>query len=336
MPNLLSPLSCAGLTLRNRIVMPPMWSGQAKPDGQVTDAIVEYHRVRAAAGCGLITVEHSFVHPGGRHSATQIGVHDDTMIPGLTRLATAIKAEGAVACLQIAHAGSRTSSAVLGRKPVGPSAVRHPRERDGETPEELTKAGIAGVVAAFGAAAARAREAGFDAVEIHAAHGFLLSQFLSPLCNHRTDEYGTSPDGRRQMHVETIAEVCRRIGHDRAIFIRLGACDEMTGGLTLDEGCATAARLAEAGVDLISVSGGLQGSELTGRAPGYFVPYAAAIKSFVTIPIMVTGGIADPALADRIIRNGRADLIGIGRAMLNDAQWARKAVDVLTVTGPAG
>lgn len=329
-PGLLAPLSFAGLTLRNRIAMPPMWSGFARPDGQVTDAIVEYHRLRAAAGCGLITVEHSFVHRGGRHSATQMGVHDDAMIPGLARLASAIKAEGAAACLQITHAGSRTSSAVIGRRTVGPSAVRHPRERDGEVPDELTAGGIAEVVAAFGAAAARAREAGFDAVEIHGAHGFLLSQFLSRLCNRRTDEYGGHPKGRRSIHLQVVAEVRRRIGPDRAIFIRLGACDEMTGGLTLDEGCAAAAALAGAGVDLISVSGGLQGSELTGREPGYFVPYAAAIKSYVTVPVMVTGGITDPAFADQIVRSGRADLVGIGRAMLNDADWARKAIRLLT------
>src|SRR5512136_1661808 len=121
MPNLLSPLSVAGLALRNRIVMPPMWSGQALADGSVTDHIVEYHRVRAAAGCGLVTVEHSFVHPAGRHTSTQIGVYDDGLIPGLARLAAAIKAEGAAACLQISHAGSRTSSAVIGRRPVAPS-----------------------------------------------------------------------------------------------------------------------------------------------------------------------------------------------------------------------
>jgi 2,4-dienoyl-CoA reductase-like NADH-dependent reductase (Old Yellow Enzyme family) len=196
-------------------------------------------------------------------------------------------------------------------------------------PDELTSAGIAEVVAAFGGAAARAREAGFDGVEIHAAHGFLLSQFLSPLCNRRTDAYGAGADGRRRIHLQVVAEVRRRVGHDRAVSVRLGACDEMTGGLTLDEACATAARLAEAGVDLISVSGGLQGSELTGREPGYFVPYAAAIKSFVTIPIMVTGGITDPLVADRIVRDGRADLVGIGRAMLNDANWARTAILVL-------
>lgn len=162
------------------------------------------------------------------------------MIPGLARLAAAIKAEGAVACLQISHAGSSTSSAVLGRTPVGPSAVRHPCERDGEVPDPLTP-----------------------------------------------------------------------------------------GGIALDEACLTAARFADAGVDLISVSGGLQGSELTGRTPGYFVPYAAAIKSFVAIPIIVTGGISDVALADRIVRNGQADMVGIGRAMLNDAEWARKAIRLL-------
>jgi NADPH2 dehydrogenase len=329
MTNLLAPLSFSGLTLRNRIAMPPMWSGQARADGTVTDQIVEYHRVRAAAGCGLVTVEHSFVHPGGRHSATQLGAHDDAMIPGLARLAAAIRAEGAVACLQISHAGSRTSSAVLGRAPVAPSAVRHPCEPDGETPEPLTPGGIAEVVAAFGAAAVRARAAGFDAVEIHAAHGFLLSEFLSPLCNLRTDDYGTSAQGRRQLHLQVVAEVRCRIGRDLAVFIRLGACDELTGGLTLDEACHAAARLAGAGVDLISVSGGLPGSRPAGREPGYFVPYAAAIKSFVTIPVMVTGGISEPALADRIVRSGQADLVGIGRAMLNDAGWARKAIEAL-------
>jgi 2,4-dienoyl-CoA reductase-like NADH-dependent reductase (Old Yellow Enzyme family) len=330
MADLLSPLSFAGFTLRNRIVMPPMWSGQATPDGQVTDRIVDYHRVRAAAGCGLVTVEHAFVDPGGRHSDTQIGVHDEAMVPGLARLAAAIKTEGAMACLQIAHAGSRTSSAVLGRAPVGPSAVRHPCEPDAEVPDALTPEGITAVVAAFGAAAARAREAGFDAVEIHAAHGFLLSGFLSPLCNQRTDGYGGSPDGRRRIHLEVVAEVRRRIGSDRAVLMRLGACDEMTGGLTLDEGCLAAERLAEAGVDLLSVSGGLQGSELKRRVPGYFVPYAAAVKSFVQIPVMVTGGVTDPAFADRIVRRGQADLVGIGRAMLNDAGWARKAIRALS------
>jgi 2,4-dienoyl-CoA reductase-like NADH-dependent reductase (Old Yellow Enzyme family) len=329
MPTLLSPLSVAGLTLRNRIAMPPMWSGQAGADGSVTDRIVEYHRVRAAAGCGLITVEHSFVHPGGRHSATQLGVCDDALMPGLARLAAAITSEGAVACLQISHAGSRASSAVLGRKPVAPSAVRHPGEPDGEVPDELSADGIAEVVRAFGDAAARGRQAGFDAVEIHAAHGFLLSAFLSPLCNRRADDYGGSAERRHLLHLQVAAEVRRRIGPDRAMFVRLGACDELTGGLALDDACRTAAALEGAGADLISVSGGLMGSRPAGREAGYFVPYAAAIKTFVAVPVMVTGGISEPGHADRIVRSGQADVIGIGRAMLNDAAWARKAIEAL-------
>ena len=329
MTHLLAPLSLTGLTLRNRIAMPPMWSGQARPDGTVTDKIIEYHRVRAAAGCGLVTVEHSFVHPQGRHSATQIGVHDDAMVPGLARLSAAIKAEGAAACLQISHAGSRTSSAVMGRPPAAPSAVRHPCEPDGEVPEALTLAGIAEVIAAFGTAARRARDAGFDAVEIHAAHGFLLSEFLSPLCNRRTDEYGGCAAGRRLLHLQVAAEVRQQFGRERIVSVRLGACDEMTGGLTLDEACETAARLEEAGVNLISVSGGLFGSRPAERAHGYFVPYAAAIKTYVSLPVMVTGGISEPALADRIVRDGQADLVGIGRAMLNDPEWARRAIEAL-------
>lgn len=330
MPDLLSPLSFSGLSLRNRIAMPPMWSGQAGPDGSVTDAIVEYHRVRAEAGCGLVTVEHSFVHPSGRHSSTQLGVHDDALVPGLTRLATAIRSAGAVACLQISHAGSRTSSAVTGQTPVAPSAIRHPCEPQGEVPEALSGRALAEIISAFGAAAVRAREAGFDAVEIHAAHGFLLSQFLSPLTNDRTDEYGGTWQHRCQLHVEIAAEIRARVGGSLAVFVRLGACDELTGGLTLDEACRAAEQLVAAGVDLVSVSGGLQGSRPAGREPGYFVPYAAAIKSFVKVPVMVTGGITEPPLADGIVRRGQADLVGIGRAMLADPDWARRAIQSLT------
>jgi 2,4-dienoyl-CoA reductase-like NADH-dependent reductase (Old Yellow Enzyme family) len=319
----------AGLTLRNRIVMPPMWSGQATSDGCVTDAIVEYHRCRAAAGCGLVIVEHSFVHPRGRASATQIGVHDARMLPGLGRLAASIKAEGAVACLQISHAGPRTSTAVAGARPLGPSAVRHAHNADGEVPEAATLAQIAEIVAAFGNAAIRAREAGFDAVELHAAHGFLLSQFLSPLANHRDDAYGGSNENRRRLHLEVLAEVRTCLGPRFPVFVRLGASDETPGGLELDAGCATAEQLVRGGVDLVDVSGGLQGSQGARKGPGYFVPYAEAIKKCVRVPVIVTGGISDPFLADRLVREGRADLVGVGRAMLNDPDWARKAIEVL-------
>lgn len=330
MPNLLTPLSFSGLTLRNRIVMPPMWSGQAAGDGSVTNPIVEYHRQRAAAGCGLVIVEHAFVHARGRHTLTQIGVHSDSMIKGLARLAAAVRAEGAMVCLQLAHAGSRGSSAFLGQKPVAPSAVRHPYEPNGDVPEALTPAQIDEIVDAFGAAAVRAREAGFNAVEIHAAHGFLLSQFLSPLTNQRTDQFGGSDENRMRAHLRVLAEVRRRVAPALPVFVRLGAHDETPGGVELDLSCKAAQALAENGAALIDISGGLQGSRGIGKGPAYFVPYAEAIKARVRVPVMVTGGIKEPELADSIVRDGKADLVGVGRAMLEDPDWTRKAIEFLS------
>jgi NADPH2 dehydrogenase len=325
MTSLLSPLSFAGLTLRNRIVMPPMWSGQANPDGQVNEKIIEYHRCRAAAGCGLVIVEHAFVHPRGRHTATQIGAHSDAMIPMLARLAAAVKAEGAAVCMQIAHAGSRASTQVPGAGPLAPSAVRHPYEPQGDVPEALSREQMDEVTRAFGDAAARAEAAGFDAVEIHAAHGFLLSQFLSPLTNQRDDEYGGVVENRFRYHLEVVAEVRRRLGNRLPVFARLGAHDETQGGVELRDGCAAAVAMTSAGVSLIDVSGGLQGSRGAGKGAAYFLPYAQAIRKAVSVPVVVTGGISEPRLADSIVREGWADLVGVGRAMLNDPDWARKA-----------
>jgi len=325
MPTLFSPLSFAGLTLRNRVAMPPMWSGKATAEGFVTPAIIEYHRVRAAAGTALIIVEHSFVHPEGRHSGTQIGVHDDACVEGLSRLAAAIREEGSVACLQISHAGARASSRVTGRPVVAPSAVVTAREANPDAPAALSCAGIDEVVDAFAGAAARARAAGFDAVEIHAAHGFLLSQFLSPLTNHRTDEYGGDHERRSRIHLEVLAAVRQRAGEDFPVFVRLGMHDERPGGLTLAPACVTAAQLVAAGAALIDVSGGLAGSDDPGRGPGYFVGYAEALKGVVDAPVLVAGGIADPRMADLIVRSRRADIVGIGRAMLDDPAWTRAA-----------
>lgn len=329
MTTLLSPLSFAGLTLRNRIVMPPMFSGFATPRGEVTDRIVDYHRLRAAAGTALVIVEHTYVHPWGRLSDTQMGVHDDGLTPGLARLAAAIKGEGAVACLQLAHAGASTTIAAIGRAPMGPTRMRHPFESDVDAADEATAGEIALTIRAFGDAAVRAREAGFDAVEIHAAHGYLLSQFLSPLTNTRADEYGGNEQNRRRLHLGVLAEIRARLGPDFPVFIRLGAHDETPGGLELEETVRAAIALAAAGINLIDVSGGLQGSRppvVVARGPGWFVPYAQAIKEAVNVPVLVTGGFTDPRHADRVVREGRADLIGVGRGMLNDAGWARSAI----------
>jgi NADPH2 dehydrogenase len=325
MPSLFSPLSFAGLTLRNRVAMPPMWSGKATAEGFVTPAIVEYHRVRAAAGTALIIVEHSFVHPQGRHSSTQIGAHDDACIEGLAALAAAIRAEGAVGCLQISHAGARASSRVTGLPIVAPSPVVTAREAKPDAPAELALPQIGAVVEAFASAAARARSAGFQAVEIHAAHGFLLSQFLSPLTNRRTDAYGGDHERRSRLHAEVLAAVRGKAGDDFPVFVRLGMHDERPGGLTLAPACVTASQLVSAGAALIDVSGGLSGSDDPGRGPGYFVGYAEALKAVVDVPVLVAGGIGDPRMADLIVRSRRADIVGVGRAMLDDPEWTKAA-----------
>jgi 2,4-dienoyl-CoA reductase-like NADH-dependent reductase (Old Yellow Enzyme family) len=329
MSTLLTPLSFSGLALRNRIAMPPMWSGRATAEGLVTDAIVEYHRLRAAGGTGLVIVEHSFVHPRGRHSSTQVGIHADACVEGLTRLAGAIKAEGAVACIQISHGGSRSFSRVTGIRPLAPSAIRNPREAQGEIPEAASRDQIAETVQAFAAAAGRAYDAGFDAVEVHAAHGFLLGQFLSPLTNLRDDRCGGDEDRRGQVLLDVIAEGRRRLGGAFPLFVRLGASDERVGGFTIDAACRLASRLETAGVALIDVSGGLVGSDDPGRGPGYFVAYASAIKQAVAIPVAVAGGISAPVQADAIIRDGHADIVCVGRAMLDDPDWARHAIAAL-------
>jgi 2,4-dienoyl-CoA reductase-like NADH-dependent reductase (Old Yellow Enzyme family) len=212
---------------------------------------------------------------------------------------------------------------------VAPSQIPTTREAHPDAPAALTKAQIDEVVEAFAAAAARAQRAGFDAVEIHAAHGFLLSQFLSPLTNLRDDEYGGDHERRSRIHLEVLAAARGRVGPVFPVFVRLGMHDERPGGLTLAPACWTASRLAAAGAAMIDVSGGQSGSDDPGRGPGYFVAYAEAVKDVVDVPVMVAGGITEPQMADVIIRSGRTDIVGIGRAMLDDPDWTRKAAEAV-------
>jgi 2,4-dienoyl-CoA reductase-like NADH-dependent reductase (Old Yellow Enzyme family) len=277
----------------------------------------------------LVIVEHAFVSPEGRFSEGQVGVADDRGIDALTGLATAIREGGAVACLQLSHAGSLAGGLEPGLQPVGPSPVAHPRGK-GIVPKALEAEDIAGVVEAFKSAAERARKAGFDAVEVHGAHGFLLSQFLSPWTNRREDGYGGDIEGRSRLHVEILAAVRAALAPSMGLFVRFGACDDMDGGLTLQEACAVAPRLVEAGAQMLDVSGGLQGSRPPNReGQGYFRELASAVKACLDVPVMTTGGIHEPAFADRLVREGVADLVGVGRGMLTDPQWAKRAIMAL-------
>ena len=309
--------------------MPPMANGLADEAGQVTSPLID-HYIRRAPGVGLVIVEHSYFTPQGKASPNQLGIHNDSMITGLTKLADSVHAEGAPICIQINHSGREGSSAISGVEPVAPSPI--PSDSSG-VPRELRSHEIHDLIRLFGEAAGRAREAGFDAVEVHGAHGYLLNQFTSPVTNKRTDEYGGSFEGRIRFPLEIVAEVRKVVGPDLLILYRLGASDGEGRGITIREAQTLAQRLVHAGVNIVDVSGGLIGDAPQGMTgQGYFLPLAEKIKEAVQVPVIGVGGITDPVFADQVIRQGRVDLVAVGRALLADPDWALSAKSTLDQT----
>lgn len=329
MSQLLKPLQAGSLELANRLVMPPMATSKAEPDGKVSPAILEYYREKSAGGYfSLIIIEHSFVQQAGKASNNQLSVADDKVVDSLKELAAIIHANGSKTVMQINHAGSAADQAVTGSVPVGPSAVKNPRK--GGMPHELTVPEIREIVDAFGAAARRVKQAGFDGVEIHSAHGYFLNQFFSPLTNRRTDAYGGDVLGRIRIHLEVIAAVRAAVGENFPIFLRLGAADYTDGGTTAADSQIAAREFVKAGVRIIDISGGFCGyNNPENSEPGYFASLSAAVKDVVSVPVILTGGITDAGTAERFLAQDKADLIGIGRAVMQDSEWAKKAVESL-------
>ncbi|UCC33024.1 MAG: NADH:flavin oxidoreductase [Candidatus Bathyarchaeota archaeon] len=321
---LLDPIEIGLLRLKNRIVLPPMATGLATAGGEVTDELIKHYVCRAKA-LGLLIIEHSYVERRGKLSSQQLGIFHDALIPGLIQLTEGVHAVGTPIAIQINHAGRVATSEISGAQPVAPSPISHSREH--EIPRALSKKEIEGLVEAFGRTARRAVESGFDAVEIHGAHGFLLNQFLSPLSNKRGDEYGGRLEDRMRFPLQVVNRVKREVGN-LSLLYRLGADDMKPGGVSLDESKFVAQRLVEKGVDAIDVSGGMIGSrpEMLQGTQGYFVPLAEEIKSVVDVPVIGVGGIRTAEFANDVIVRGRADLVAVGRAFLADAEWASKAV----------
>ena len=326
MPTLLDPLEVRGFRIRNRIVLPPMGTRLAGPRGEVTQQLLEHYRARSRCN-GLVIVEHTYVAPDGKASEGQLGIWSDELVSGLARLAEAIKSCGAVAVIQLNHGGGRANPKLVGT-PIAPSAVPVPGTE--WAPREMTREDIERVLKAFAEAARRAVEAGFDGVEIHGAHGFLLSEFLSPITNKRRDEFGGPLENRMRFPLMVVEEVRRVVGN-KLLLYRMGVTDAMEGGFTVEEAEVFAAKLVEKGVDIIDISGGLCGSELPGTAgvQGYFVPYAERIKKKVNVPVIGVGGVRDPLFANNVIEEGRVDLIAVGRAQLEDPDWACKAIETV-------
>lgn len=324
-PTLFSPAKIGGLELKNRLIMPAMGTGMANPDGTVSDQLYHYHRVRAAGGTGMITVEIVAVHPttGGSSPA----IWDDRFIPGLKRLADVIHEGGAKACVQLWHAGRQTNSKVTGLPIIGPSPLPCPLCQ--EEPTVMEREMIQDIVESFGEAARRAKEAGFDCVEIHGAHGYLLAQFMSPYSNQRTDEYGGSMENRAKFPLEVIAKVREKVGPDYPIIYRLSGEEQVNNGLTIEDTKKIAPILVQQGVDAIHVSIGLYESLRYTVPPmdldrGFNVWAAEEVKKVVDVPVIAVGRINDPALAEEVLAQGKADFIGIGRSLLTDPAWPNK------------
>ncbi|WP_312338384.1 NADH:flavin oxidoreductase [Anaerospora hongkongensis] len=330
MSYLLEPLQAGTLQLHNRLVMPPMATSKAEADGKVSQDILNYYQEKSAGGhIGLIIIEHSFIEQAGKASHNQLSIADDSIVENLKELAALIHRNGSKTVMQINHAGSGADEKITGSVPVGPSAIANPRK--GTMPRELAQHELNGIVNAFAAAAGRVKAAGFDGVEIHSAHGYLLNQFLSPLTNQRQDGYGGSINNRIRLHLEVVAAVRKAVGEDFPVLLRLGASDYTAGGTTLEESQIAAQAFEKAGVSLIDISGGFNGFSIPGNnSQGYFAPLTEAIKKVVTVPVLLTGGITEPLAAEKLLEEGKADLIGVARAIFNDSTWASRAVTLLS------
>lgn len=336
-----------GIELRNRIGISPMCQYSAE-DGFTSRWHPVHLGSRAVGGAGMVIVEASAVVPEGRISPQDLGIWKDEHIDGLRELADAIRANGSVPAIQIAHAGRKASTHRPwdGGKPmkadedgfwtvVGPSPIAFSDAH--QVPHELTIDEIRATVVAFGAAARRAREAGFDIVEIHGAHGYLISSFLSPTSNQRTDQYGGSLDNRSRLLMETFAAVRAEWPDDKPVFIRISCSEWIDGGWTIEDSVVLAGLLKDAGVDLIDCSsGGNNQHQQVPTTPGYQVPFADAVRNQAGIPTAAVGLITEPRHADEIIAQGQADLVLIGRESLRSPYWPLTAAKALGVMDRLG
>jgi NADPH2 dehydrogenase len=319
-------------TFRNRVVVPPMASGTATETGFVTIATIAHYQNLTRARPGLLTVEYTYVHKSGRSEKHQLGLTTDAHINGLTQIAAVIRSAGAAAGIQLTHAGGKSERRLTGGGLMGPSAIAVPvRDRVTEAAEPMSHADISLWKNAFVAAADRAVVAGFDLVELHAAHGYGLNQWLSPLTNQRDDEYGGDLQGRTRLLLE-IVRLIRGRHPQLLVSVRMPGQDFIPGGLSIADAVNIAKSLEAAGVDVLSVSSGLGGwrrPELrTGE--GYLVADAAQIQPHVRIPVIGVGGIVSGAFIDQALQQKYFSLAAVGRALLNSpGAWAESQLAAL-------
>lgn len=327
-PALFKPSQIAGLQVRNRIVMAPMFTNFAHTDGEVSAAQIAYYRARAKGGVGMVIVEAACVSSALTNQGPgQLHISHSRYVPGLRRLNDAIKAFGSRTFIQIVHPGRQTSSRYCGGQPVAPSATACPLMK--ETARALEREEIIQISDDFVQAAHYALLAGFDGVEIHAAHGYLINQFLSPRTNQREDEYGGSLENRQRFLLEIVQRIKDKLP-ELILSVRLNIDDFVEGGFGPPESLQVCQALEKAGADLIHCSSGTYESGLYSVEPasypeGWRVYLAEAVKGVVNIPVITGGMIRDPEFANQVLAEGRADFVFLGRPLLADPEWANKA-----------
>ncbi len=339
MSQLFSPITLREVTVRNRVWVSPMCQYSAV-DGVPDDWHLVHLGSFARGGAGLVLTEATAVSPEGRISPADTGLWNDEQQRAWARIVSFLHDRGATTGIQLAHAGRKASSRPPwegrgfvadedgGWEPVAPSAIAFPGLRE---PHELTADEIAGVVADFGAAATRAVAAGFDVLEIHAAHGYLLHEFLSPLSNQRTDEYGGSFDNRARLPLAVVAEVRSRVPASVPVVVRISATDWVEGGWTAEDSVRLAALLREAGVDLVDVSTGGNAPAEIPVEPGYQVRFARQVRAGASVPTGAVGLITEPKQAEEVLADGSADVVLLARALLRDPHWPLRAAHELGV-----
>jgi 2,4-dienoyl-CoA reductase-like NADH-dependent reductase (Old Yellow Enzyme family) len=330
---LLAPGRIGGVEIRNRIVMPPMTTRLADEDGHVTDESIAYYMARVRGGVGLVTVEMASPTRAGRHRRRELGIYADHFVAGLTRLTDEIHRGGAKASIQLGHGGGHTRRDICGETPLAPSAIPHPVfEVTNETivPKEMTLDDIRSTTDAFAAAAVRAQSAGFDCVEIHAAHGYLISQFLTPFENRRTDQYGGALENRARFGLDILRAVKAAV--NIPVIFRISVDDYFPQGMPEADGIKVAVWAGTVGADALHIAAGHYRSLPSAARmippmeypDATFLAYAAQVKRQVAVPVIAVGRLGDPATATDAVASGKADFVSLGRTLIADPEWVAK------------
>ena len=325
MKGLYEKTNIGNLVLKNRFVRSATWNGMANKEGFSTKAIDNLLLGLVRGGVGLIITGHAYINSEGQAGPGQLSVSNDRYVDGLSRMAEAIHSADGKVILQLAHAGCHASAALTGQEPLGPSVIENEK---GPFCRAMTIQDINRVVAEFGHAAIRAREAGFDGVQLHAAHGYLMSQFISPFYNKREDDYGGSVENRARIILEAMQKVRAEVGGDYPLMIKMNSEDFVDGGFSIDEMLKVSAMLEEAGIDTIELSGGTRYSGKNSPVRGgkinneeeevYYRQGAQRYKQQITVPLMLVGGIRSYSVAERLIAEGMADYISLSRPLIRE------------------